>query len=157
MIEIVVVGEGVDELPHREMVETFKKTFLSVESDVEAFMALVAPNCEWTIMATGEKFSGLDKIKELARRSVAARTHTEEIKMEPTTLFATQDHFVVEYVHNAIVTADWPASKNRPAPGTVLTIPICIVGHIQGEKFDRLHEYFDLGTASGMQGQKLYS
>ena len=36
--------------------------------------------------------------------------------MEPTTLFATQDHFVVEYVHNAIVTADWPASKNRPAP-----------------------------------------
>ena len=68
------------------MVETFKKTFLSVESDVEGFMALVAPNCEWTIMATGEKFSGLDNIKELAMRSVAARTHTEEIKMAPTTL-----------------------------------------------------------------------
>jgi ketosteroid isomerase-like protein len=144
-------------MPHEKLLEIFQKTFLAVDSDVDGFMTLVAPDCQWTIMATGEKFSGTKEIRALAERSVAGRTHTEETKMEPTTLFATGDHFVIEYIHNAIVTANWPASKNRPAPGTVLNIPICIVAHIKDEQFDRLHEYFDLATASGIQGQKLYS
>ncbi len=144
-------------MPHQKLVQTFKQTFLGVESDIDGFMALVAPDCEWTIMATGEKFAGIEKVRELAKRSVAGRTHTKEIKMEPTTLFAAEEHFVIEYVHNAIVTEKWPASKNRPAPGTVLSIPICIVAHIKNEKFDWLHEYFDLATVSGIKGQKLYS
>ena len=144
-------------MPHEKLIQIFKKTFLSVESDIEGFMDLIAPNCEWTIMATGEKFNGAEKIRELAKRSVAARNHTEEIKMQATTLFANDDYFVIEYIHKAIVTADWPASKNRPTPGTVVSIPICIVAHIKEEKFDWLHEYFDLATASGAQGQKLYS
>lgn len=144
-------------MSHEKLIDTFKNTFLSVESDVDGFMKLIAPNCEWTIMATGEKFSGAEKVRELAKRSVAARNHTDEIKMQATTLFINNDYFVIEYVHKAIVTADWPASKNRPAPGSVVSIPICIVAHISGEKFDWLHEYFDLATASGSQGQKLYS
>jgi ketosteroid isomerase-like protein len=144
-------------MPHEKLIETFKKTFLSVESDIDGFMALVAPDCEWTIMATGEKFTGTEQVRELAERSTAARTHTEDIKMKPTTLFATDDYFVIEYLHRAIVTENWPASKNRPAPGTLVSIPICIVAHIRDEKFNWLHEYFDLATASGTQGQKLYS
>jgi hypothetical protein len=82
------------------------------------------------LIATGEKCVGIDKVRELAERSVARRTHTDKIKMEPTTLFATHDYFVIEYIHNAIVTEVWPASKNRPASGVVLSIPICIVAHI---------------------------
>jgi hypothetical protein len=144
-------------MPHEKLIETFKKTFLPAESDIDGFMELIAPGCEWTIMATGEKFTGTEKIRELAERSVAARTHTEDVKMEPATLFATGDYFLVEYLHRAIVTEKWPASNNQPAPGTELRIPICIVGHIKAEKFDWLHEYFDLASASGMQGQKLYS
>ncbi|MGC2243411.1 MAG: hypothetical protein WBA06_07290, partial [Candidatus Aquilonibacter sp.] len=42
---------------------------------VDALMRLWAPDGEWVIMATGETFNGLDQIKELANRSVAARTH----------------------------------------------------------------------------------
>jgi ketosteroid isomerase-like protein len=144
-------------MPHEKLIQTFKKTFLAVDSDIEGFMELVAPDCEWTIMATGEKFSGIEKVRELAERSVAGRIHTKEIKMEPATLFATEEYFVIEYIHNAVVTENWPASKNRPAPGSVLNIPICIVAHIKNEKFDRLHEYFDLATVAGMKGQKLYS
>jgi hypothetical protein len=144
-------------MPHQEVIEEFKKTFLAVESDINGFMELIDPACVWTIMATGEVFSGFDKVKELAQRSVAARTHTDEIKMEPTSLFTTDDYFVIEYTHKAIVTEEWPASKNRPAPGSVVSIPICIVAHFKGEKFDWLNEYFDLATASGAQGQKLYS
>jgi ketosteroid isomerase-like protein len=144
-------------MAHEKLVEIFKKTFLAVESDIDGFLALVSPECEWTIMATGEKFTGIEKVRELAKRSVAGRTHTEQTKMQPATLFATDDYFVVEYIHNAIVTDQWPASRNAPAPGTILSIPICIVAHIKNEQFDWLHEYFDLATVSGMQGQKLYS
>jgi ketosteroid isomerase-like protein len=144
-------------MPHDELIQTFKKTFLAVESDIDGFMELIDPDCEWTIMATGEKFTGIEKIRELAERSVAARTHTKNIKMDPTVLFATNEYFVIEYLHSAVVTENWPASKNRPVPGTVVNIPICIVAHIKAEKFYWLHEYFDLATASGMQGQKLYS
>jgi hypothetical protein len=144
-------------MPHENLIERFKSTFLAVESDIDGFMELVDPACEWTIMATGEKFAGIQQVRELAKRSVAARTHTNDIKMQATTLFAAENYFVIEYVHNAIVTADWPASRNRPAPGTVLSVPICIVAHLNGEKFDRLHEYFDLATASGAKGQKLYA
>jgi hypothetical protein len=34
---------------------------LGVESDIDSFMTLIAPSCEWTIMATGEKFTGIKK------------------------------------------------------------------------------------------------
>jgi ketosteroid isomerase-like protein len=142
---------------HQGAVKKFKETFLAVDSDVDGFMELIHPDCEWTLMATGETFKGSAKIRELAERSVAARVHTEKIKMEPTSLFTTEEHFVIEYLHRAIVTADWPASENRPAAGTVLDIPICIVAHFKGEKLDWLHEYFDLATVSGKLGQKLYS
>jgi len=147
----------VNQMSHEKLIERFENTFLSVDSDVEGFMELIAPDCEWTIMATGEKFNGTEKVRELAQRSVAARTHTEQIQMQSTTLFATDDYFVIEYVHNAIVTAEWPASRNRPAPSTFLSIPICIVAHIKGGKFDWLHGYFDFATASGARGQELYS
>jgi ketosteroid isomerase-like protein len=144
-------------MPHEKLIQAFKKTFLAVESDVDGFMALVAPDCEWTIMATGEKFTGIGKVRELAERSIAGRTHTNEVKMEPTTLFATEEYLVIEYTHNAIVTEKWPASKNRPKPGTLLSVPICIVAHINEEQFDWLHEYFDLATVSGARDQTLYS
>ena len=50
-------------MPDGKLNQTFKKTFLSVESDINGFMALVVPDCEWTMMATGEKFTGTEKIR----------------------------------------------------------------------------------------------
>jgi hypothetical protein len=76
----------VNQMSHEKLIERFENTFLSVDSDVEGFMELIAPDCEWTIMATGEKFNGTEKVRELAQRSVAARTHTEQIQMQSTTL-----------------------------------------------------------------------
>jgi hypothetical protein len=149
-----VIGMKVN---HESFIQKFKKSSLSVESDIDSFMELVDIDCEWTIMATGEKFHGIEAVRKLAQRSVAARYHTKEIKIEPTSLFTTDDYFVIEYTHHAIVTADWPASTNRPAPGTTISVPICIIAHFKNEKFDWLHEYFDMATASGVTGQKLYS
>src|SRR6266576_1502464 len=50
-----------------DWVETFKRTFL--RDDLDGFMELIAPDCDWTIMATGEKFTGAPRIRELAQRS----------------------------------------------------------------------------------------
>jgi hypothetical protein len=140
---------------HQAAVEKFKATFL--EDDLDGFMELIDPVCEWTLMATGERFSGVPEIRKLAERSMAARHHTREVKMEPVALFATAQYFAAEYLHRAIVTADWPSSTHRPAPGTTLAIPICIVARFKGERFDQIHEYFDLATVQGKGGQKLYS
>ena len=138
-----------------DWIETFKRTFL--RDDLDGFMELIAPDCDWTIMATGEKFTGAPRIRELAQRSIAARRHVGETGIEPVNLLSTDACLVFEYIHNAVVTDNWPASTNRPAPGTTLRIPICIVAHTNDGKFDWLREYFDLATASGRQGQKLYS
>jgi hypothetical protein len=56
-------------MPHQAVIEKFKKTFLSVESDIDGFMEFIDPSYEWTLMATGEKFSGTDNIRKLAQRS----------------------------------------------------------------------------------------
>jgi hypothetical protein len=141
---------------HERSIQTFKDTFLKPDSDIEGFMQIVDPDCEWVLLATGETFRGTEEIRKLAERSKAARTHTDEYKMEPTTLFATEDYFVIEYIHNAVATANWTSATDRPPPGSIRRIPICIVAHFKGEKFDRINEYFDLQTVYGKPG-KLYT
>jgi hypothetical protein len=46
---------GVTVTPHKNAVEKFKATFLC--DDIDGFMELIDPDCEWTIMATGERKS----------------------------------------------------------------------------------------------------
>lgn len=140
-------------MPHETFLQKFRDTFLIVNSDIDGFMELVDKDCTWTLEATGEAFKGYDKVKELAERFAAGRSHTEDNAMEVKNLFVTDDYMVIEYIHNAVVTDKWPSSTNRPAPGTRLSLPICIVAHFKGEKLDWLHEYFDLASASGRQGK----
>jgi ketosteroid isomerase-like protein len=141
---------------HEVFVEKFKKTFLARDSDIDGFMELLDQNCEWVIEATGETFRGYERIKEFAERSKAARYHTNEVQMAPTTFFATEGYFVIEYLHNAVVTEKWTTPRNQPPEGLIVHIPICIVAHFKGERLDWVHEYFDLLTGRGA-GQKLYS
>jgi hypothetical protein len=51
-----------------------------------------------------------------------------------------------ECVHTAIVTADWPASKGRPVPGSEFRLPSVLVCEIQNNKIVKLMEYFDMQT-----------
>ena len=138
----------------RHLVETFKRTFLS--DDLDGFMDLIASDCVWTIMATGEAFTGAAEIRRFAERSMAARQHDDQTMIELVSLMTGNDCLAFEYMHNAVVTDKWPTSVNRPAPGSKLHIPICIIAHVTNGKFDWLREYFDLATASG-RPQKLYS
>lgn len=139
-----------------EFFEKFRKAYLG--DDIDSFMDLVDDSCVWVIEATGESFEGKAKVHELAARSVAARQHTPDMHMEVVNSVATENQMVLEYMHKAIVTADWPASQNRPPVGTKVAIPICLVCQLENYKFVSVHEYFDLGTViAGHPTQKLYS
>jgi hypothetical protein len=55
--------------------------------DVESMVNLFAPDGEWMIVATGERFRGLDEIRQLAIRSVAGRDHPAGTGIKPTNVF----------------------------------------------------------------------
>jgi len=57
----------------------FSEVFLT--DDIDGFMELIDDECVWEIMATGEVFVGAAKVRELAERSAAARTHTADLHM----------------------------------------------------------------------------
>src|ERR1700685_2781220 len=103
--------------PDTDLVRAFTAAFTT--DDVEGFYKLIAPDAEWVIMANGETFRGLDQIKQLATRSVAARDHTDGMGIKPFNIFTNAEgtRLCWEYVHTAAVTDKWPSSTNRPAPG----------------------------------------
>jgi ketosteroid isomerase-like protein/pimeloyl-ACP methyl ester carboxylesterase len=129
-----------------DLVQAFTAAFTS--DDVESFYKLIAPEAEWVIMATGETFRGLDQIKQLTVRSVAARTHGGGLGIKPTNIFTNADgsELCWEYMHTGVVTEKWPASSQRPAPGTKFELPIILVGEIREGKIIKMREYFDLLT-----------
>jgi ketosteroid isomerase-like protein len=133
-----------------DLVRAFTAAFSS--DDVESLNRLISPEAEWVIMATGETFRGLDQIRQLTERSVAARTHRGGPGIRPTNVFSSADGSKLcwEYVHTGIVIDKWPAaSLQRPAPGKTFELPIILVGEIRDGKIIKMREYFDLLTLSG--------
>jgi hypothetical protein len=59
--------------------------------DVESMVNLFAPDGEWLIVATGERFRGLDEIRQLAIRSVAGRGHPAGTGIKPTNVFLSRE------------------------------------------------------------------
>ena len=130
-----------------QLVQAFTAAFTS--DDIEGWRNLLAPDGEWMLMATGETFRGLDQMVRLATRSVAARKHSDELGIKPTSVFTNADGTKLcwEYIHTGIVTEKWPStSSHKPAPGTKFTLPIMLVCEIRQEKIFRVREYFDLLT-----------
>ena len=119
--------------------------------DVESMVNLFASdNGEWLIVATGERFHGLDEIRQLATRSVAGRDHPAGTGIKPTNVFTNEEGTKLcwEYVHTGVVTDKWPASKNRPAPGTKIELPIVLICDIRKDKIVKISEYFNLQTVT---------
>ncbi len=130
-----------------DLVQAFTAAFTS--DDIESFLDLIAPDGEWVIMATGERFRGIDQIRQLASRSVDARTHGGGLGIKPTNIFTNAEgtKLVWEYLHTGVVTEKWPASSpHRPPPGTKFVLPITLVGEIGDGKLIKMREYFDLLT-----------
>lgn len=134
--------------PETDLAQAF--THAMTHEDIESMLNLFAPDGEWVIMATGETFRGLDQIRQLATRSVAARVHKAEMGLLPFNVFTNPDATKLcwEYVHKAVVTDQWPASTHRPAPGTIVEIPIVLICEISQGKLVKIREYFDLLTTT---------
>jgi ketosteroid isomerase-like protein len=137
-------------MTNSELLEKFTEAM--THEGIEVFMSLWAPDGEHEIMATGEKFSGLDQIRQLTTRSVAARTHPGAEKKEtgllPFNIFSNVDgtKFIWEYIHKGVVTDQWPGSANKPKPGTAFELPIILMCEVKDGKLVRIREYFDLLT-----------
>jgi hypothetical protein len=111
-------------------------------------MKLWSPDGEWVIIATGEAFKGLDKIRELATRSVAARTHGSGEGLLPFNVFTNIEgtKLIWEYVHKGVVTEQRPASTRKPVVGTEFDLPIILSCDIHDGKLIKIREFFDLLT-----------
>jgi ketosteroid isomerase-like protein len=130
-----------------DLIKDFTAAFTA--DDIESWRNLLAPNGEWKIMATGEIFSGIDQMTQLATRSVAARKHSGDLGIKPTNVFTNAEGTKLgwEYIHSGIVTEKWPStSTQRPAPGAKFELPIMLMCDIQDGKLYRVREYFDLLT-----------
>jgi ketosteroid isomerase-like protein len=129
--------------------------------NIDDMVNCFADDSEWVIMATGEIFKGLDKIRELASRSVAARKHTGGLGIKPFNVFtdAAGTRLCWEYLHTGVVGEKWPStSAQRPAPGTKFELPIILMCEIRQGKLIKIREYFDLLTLTDPgTKQKLYS
>lgn len=142
-----------------DLIKDFTAAFTS--DDIENWKKLLAPGGEWKVMATGETFRGIDKMVELANRSVAARKHSGELGIKPTNVFTNEEGTKLcwEYVHTGIVTENWPStSSQKPAPGTKFELPIILMCEIKDGKLITVREYFDLLTLlEPGQSHRLYS
>jgi ketosteroid isomerase-like protein len=129
-----------------DIVELF--THAMTHEDVESMLDLWAQNGVWEIMATGEKFQGIEQIKQLATRSVAARNHRSGEGLLPFNVFTNEEgtKFCWEYIHKGVVTDKWPASSRKPAVGTKFDLPIVLICEVYIGKIVRIREYFDLLT-----------
>ena len=131
--------------------ESFAQKFTAAftSDDIESFLGLIAPDAEWVIKATGETFRGVDQIRQLATRSVAARQHRDGLGIKPTNVFTNSEGTKLcwEYVHTGVVTDKWPSSSaQKPAPGTKFDLPIMLMCEISQGKLVKVREYFDLLT-----------
>ncbi|MEO6902761.1 MAG: hypothetical protein ABI315_06360 [Bacteroidia bacterium] len=134
--------------------DRFVETFLADETD--ALIHLLADDCVWTIMATGECLIGTNKIKKLLDQSVVARKQTKEARLQFLNKFVGEKQFCLEFIHYAVVLDQWPKVVSRPDSGTIDEINSCIVCRINKEgMIDRIHEYFDLSEAK--VARQLYS
>jgi len=137
------------------LVEAF--TYAMTHEDVEDIIKLWAQDGEWVIMATGQTFRGLDEIRQLMTRSVAARVHKSGMGLLPYNVFTNSEgtKLIWEYVHKGIVTSKWPLSKGivtdkwpastrKAAMGTKFELPIILMCEIHLDKITRIREYFDL-------------
>src|ERR1700683_1522541 len=126
-----------------DAIRTF--THAMTHEDIDSVMTLWSPDGEWKIMATGETFKGLEQIRQLAQRSVAARNHPVGEGLLPFNVYSNAEGTKLcwEYVHKGVVTDQWPASTHKVAPGTEFVLPIVLICELLEGKLVKIREYFD--------------
>lgn len=111
--------------------------------DISLALDLMDPDCEWVLMATGERYRGTDAVRKMAEKSMAAISHTEQHQLEVTNLFGCGDKVCLEYAHGALLRLPGQAT---PSP---IEMPICIVFQCKNGKIARANEYYEVEQMRG--------
>ena len=64
--------------------------------DIPRALELLDPDCEWVLMATGERYQGTAAVRKMAAKSMAAISHSEQHRLEITNLFGCGDKVCLE-------------------------------------------------------------
>jgi ketosteroid isomerase-like protein len=137
-------GPTVTKKPSADLVEAF--TAAMTQEDVDGILELWDSKGEWVVMATGEVYQGIDKIRVIATRSVTPPIRTGREGPHPSNVLISQDgkRFWWEYTHREVITEHRPGSSKSPAVQTVFELPVLLSGDIQNGKLTKIREYFDL-------------
>lgn len=111
--------------------------------DIPRAMELMDPDCEWVLMATGERYTGRDALAKMGQKSMAAISHTGQHELKLTNLFGSADNVCLEYVHGALLQLP---GQTAPTP---IAMPICIVFKCKNGKISRAHEYYEVEQMRG--------
>lgn len=123
------------------LLEQFTKVFAN--DDVRLLFTLIAPDCHWSIMATGEHFHGLDEIRSLVDQVQKARGHSDDAKVEIKDAFGTDDYLCVEFRHRGVVTEGFASDAGKPTEGSIFEMDFCATAQVRDGKIVRIREYFD--------------
>jgi len=111
--------------------------------DIPRALELMEPDCEWVLMATGERYQGTDAVRKMAEQSMAAISHTEQHRLDITNLFGCGDKVCLEYVHGALLRLP---GQTAPSP---IEMAICIVFQCKNGKIATAHEYYEVEQMRG--------
>ncbi|MBB4633378.1 nuclear transport factor 2 family protein [Sphingosinicella soli] len=137
-----------DEVLLREFVRCF------VEDDPTSLLAMLSPDCEWTVMPTGERFDGLSEIAGLMDKVQQARTHSSEARLEIRDAFVGDGHLCIEFLHRGVIAAGFGGGASDVASGTIFEIDFCATALLRDGKIVRVREYFDHMQLTTPPGQR---
>jgi ketosteroid isomerase-like protein len=139
-------GEVPESSPREATAEFIHKLMRTIiQEDMQGLLNLFAPDGEWVIMATGERFQGPSRIRALTSLSVVMRAQGAGLEPEPAGVFADADgtKICLEYIYRGLVAKDWPKSAHPPVLGTPFEIPVTLIGEVYQGKLVKVREYFD--------------
>jgi ketosteroid isomerase-like protein len=126
----------------KTLLEKFARAF--AEDNPGLLLSLLASDCEWTIMPTGERFKGLLEIRSLTEKVQSARAHSDEAKLTIREAFSDAAHLCIEFLHRGVVTNGFGGGGiDAPPPGAIFEIDFCVTARIRDGKIIRVREYFD--------------
>lgn len=119
--------------------------------DFDRELGTLAPETEWTNMATGETLRGIEGYRQFMQGWVTAMS---DARTEITRVCASEETVVVEFIgrgtHNgplATPTGEIPPSGRR------LEVPFCEVFEFRGGRLGAVRLYFDSATLLRQIGQ----
>ena len=126
---------------HDGLLAKFTQVFAN--DDLPLLYSIIADDCEWSIMATGEHFRGIAEIRVLNDKVQAARGHSDDAHVHIKESFRSDDRLCIEFLHRGVVKQGFSSDPDTPAEGSLFEIDFCATAQVRDGRIVRVREYFD--------------